>query len=65
MIAGAYSGTMYIIKSLFTDDDVLKWIAGFSIWIGFAVALLTAYLKVLEIWRKHAEIKNLKGPVGK
>lgn len=59
MIAGAFSGTVYIIKSFLTDDDILKYAAGVSIWIGLLVALLTAYLKVMEIARKHEE-KKLK-----
>jgi hypothetical protein len=56
--AGIGSGIFYFIKSLLTDDDILKWIAGAGIWVGLLVALLTVYLRIIEILRKHAEIKK-------
>jgi hypothetical protein len=54
-IAGGFlSGFLYFLKSLFTDDLILKWVAGLGIWMGLIVALLTAWLRVIEI-RKNRE----------
>jgi hypothetical protein len=49
IIAGFTSWVLYFLKELFTDDELLKWIAGVGIWLGVIVALLTVYLRVIEI----------------
>ena len=49
IIAGFTSWLWYFIKVLFTDDVLLKWVAGLGIWLGVIVAFLTAYLRVIEI----------------
>lgn len=49
IIAGFTSWGLYFIKTLFTDDLLLKWVAGIGIWLGVIVALLTFYLRVMEI----------------
>lgn len=54
-MSGIGSGILYALKVLLTDDDVLKLIAGAGIWIGLLVALLSAYLKLVEILKKHKE----------
>jgi hypothetical protein len=46
---GLTSGILYLLKELFTDDLVLKWIAGMGIWMGLIVATLTVWLRVIEI----------------
>jgi hypothetical protein len=52
IIAGLTSWILYFLKELFTDDELLKWVAGAGIWLGVIVALLTVYLRILEIRRK-------------
>jgi hypothetical protein len=47
--SGLTSGILYLLKVLFTDDLVLKWIAGLGIWMGLIVAMLTVWLRVIEI----------------
>ena len=49
IIAGFTSWALYFIKVLFTDDLLLKWVAGLGIWLGVIVALLTVYLRIMEI----------------
>jgi cyanate permease len=46
---GLTSGILYLLKELFTDDLILKWIAGLGIWMGLIVAALTVWLRVIEI----------------
>ncbi|HEY4326402.1 MAG TPA: hypothetical protein VGN20_20630 [Mucilaginibacter sp.] len=58
MLGGMGSGILYVIKTLLTDDDILKWIAGAGIWFGLFVAILTVCLRVMEIWRKFKEPKK-------
>jgi hypothetical protein len=49
-IAGGFgSGILYILKKLFTDDRILKWVAGLGMWMGLIVAALTVWLRVIEI----------------
>jgi hypothetical protein len=52
-VAGSVSWVLYVIKQLLTDDTILKYIAGTGIWLGIIIALLTIYLKLLEIKRTH------------
>ncbi len=52
IIAGFTSWALYFLKTLFTDDTLLKWVAGAGIWLGVIVALLTVYLRILEIRSK-------------
>jgi len=49
IIAGFTSWLLYFIKQLFTNDLVLKCMAGIGIWLGVIVALLTVYLRIIEI----------------
>ena len=49
---GLTSGILYILKELFTDDQVLKWVAGLGIWMGLIVAALTVWLRVIEIRKR-------------
>jgi hypothetical protein len=51
IIAGFTSWALYFLRELFTDDALLKWVAGAGIWLGVIVALLTAYLRIIEIRR--------------
>jgi len=51
--AGFTSWALYFIKTLFTDDTLLKWVAGIGIWLGVIVALLTVYLRLMEIRKQH------------
>ncbi|HEY4326153.1 MAG TPA: hypothetical protein VGN20_19355 [Mucilaginibacter sp.] len=46
---GLTSGILYLLKELFTNDLVLKWVAGMGIWMGLIVAALTVWLRVIEI----------------
>ncbi|HEY2583051.1 MAG TPA: hypothetical protein VGI43_14655 [Mucilaginibacter sp.] len=46
---GLTSGILYLLKELFTDDLILKWVAGLGIWMGLIVAALTVWLRVIEI----------------
>jgi len=46
---GLTSGILYFLKSLFTNDLVLKWVAGLGIWMGLIVAMLTVWLRITEI----------------
>lgn len=57
VIAGIGSGLIYFIKTLLTDDLILKVVAGIGIWIGLVVALLTMVLKVIEILKTRIKIK--------
>jgi hypothetical protein len=52
--SGITSGLLYFLKMLFTDDFILKWVAGLGIWMGLIVALLTVWLRVTEI-RKNCK----------
>lgn len=52
IIAGFTSWVLYFLKQLFTNDELLKWIAGAGIWLGVIVALLTVYLRIIEIRRQ-------------
>jgi hypothetical protein len=53
-IAGGFtSGLLYLLKELFTDDLVLKWLAGLGIWMGLIVAVLTVWLRVIEIRKQR------------
>jgi hypothetical protein len=47
--SGFTSGLLYLLKELFTDDLVLKWLAGLGIWMGLIVAVLTVWLRIIEI----------------
>jgi hypothetical protein len=51
--AGFFSWGLYVIKQLLTNDTVLKYIAGTGIWLGILVALLTVYLRLIEIKKAH------------
>jgi hypothetical protein len=53
--SGITSGILYFLKSLFTDDLILKWVAGLGIWMGLIVALLTVWLRVIEIRKNKDE----------
>ena len=53
VISGFASWIMYVLKEAFTNDAFLKMVAGFGIWLGLIVA-------VLSIWAKLIEIKKLK-----
>jgi hypothetical protein len=46
---GLASGILYLLKELFTDDMILKWVAGLGIWMGLFVAVLTLWLRIIEI----------------
>ena len=52
MLAGFFSWFLYFIKTLFTNDEVLKWVAGVGIWLGVIVAALTVCLRIMEIKRQ-------------
>lgn len=49
VLAGFFSWFLYFLKTLFTNDEVLKWVAGVGIWLGVLVAALTAWLRIKEI----------------
>jgi hypothetical protein len=53
VISGLGSWIMYILQEVFTNDAFLKIVAGFGIWLGLIVA-------VLSVWSKLIEIKKLK-----
>ena len=53
IIAGFTSWALYFLKELFTDDVLLKWVAGVGIWLGVIVALLTVYLRIIEIRKQN------------
>ncbi|MFI5138213.1 MAG: hypothetical protein ACHQIM_10325 [Sphingobacteriales bacterium] len=55
IFSGISSGILYFLKSLFTDDLILKWVAGLGIWMGLIVALLTVWLRVIEIRKNKDE----------
>ena len=50
-IAGFFSWLLYILKELLTNDTILKYIAGTGIWLGILIALLTLYLRIMEVRR--------------
>jgi hypothetical protein len=52
---GLTSGVLYLLKKLFTDDLVLKWVAGLGIWMGLIVAMLTVWLRVMEIRKQKID----------
>jgi len=54
IVSGFTSGFLYFLKSLFTNDLILKWVAGLGIWMGLIVALLTVWLRIIEI-RKNKD----------
>lgn len=49
ILGGLTSGFLYLLKEIFTDDIILKWIAGLGIWMGLIVAMLTVWLRIIEI----------------
>lgn len=53
VVSGASSWGLYEIKELLTNDGILKYVAGAGIWLGIAVAVMTLYLRVLEIRKVH------------
>ena len=58
-IAGGFtSGILYFLKTLFTDDAVLKWVAGLGIWMGLIVAFLTVWLRVIEIRKSRKPVSE-------
>jgi hypothetical protein len=56
-IAGFASTIIYVIRELLTNDTILKYIAGLGIWLGILIALLTVYLRIVEI-RRSAKALN-------
>jgi len=58
IFSGFTSGVLYFLKTVFTDDLVLKWIAGMGIWMGLLVALLTVWLRVIEIRKSKITSHN-------
>jgi len=55
IISGGISWMLYVLKQVFTSDDILKYVAGIGIWVGALVALMTMYLRWLEIRKKRSE----------
>lgn len=56
-VSGMGSGFLYSVKTLLTDDGILKYVAGAGIYLGAAVAVLTLFLRALEI-RKNLKKTN-------
>lgn len=52
VISGFSSGgLMLTIQTFLTDENTLKIIAACGVWLGFMIAIMTAFIKLFELFR--------------